>query len=1117
MKNIPLKINGVRFDKLMIAENYEDMYGGHEEMTSIGEFGGIAYVFDSDCKASFVNENPYFDLDVIMVDSHEMITAVHTMKKAVLAEGESAREHRPKCQEYPSPVPYRYAFELEAGMAERIGAKAGERLDVDYLQLYPFRNAKKIRYAFQQKKVVPRTDWIEPLLRRMENIAAMSDPVRDLNIEFAGGMHDREKLFTAGWILLERADTAGSKNLWFQKIVHTGERHSSARLCLSTMGHFRYLYFLCLADDGSYLPTDEVSGFGPAVQVIRPDLVQSQIRQVPQSIEDELKIFSDDLENPSVKPEWNEKQKKLYIWSRDFSRMGKISRYLKYRMLNGMLRFEDFCTFDCALCGPLCTAADLGYRWAMAKLVILSLTHASDSSDPGFWNDLGYALDRLDEKEAAFYCFANAWNLTLDVFYANNLWLMGKEIIPAMLKKQDLDPLFSVVSMMLSAISDKATVKDQLEVLCIVGLIYEKRGDFSEADDYYYDAYDIYKRNGNNDKSLFAMRQDFPVLFQSLMRHEMDDKKLQCAYAEEQLKVFPLTPLEAGYAGRLPVEYVEGDGHGDHWDSMVARDRIEDAEKFFSTMIRNGKMEYKGIEIPDQENGKGGFKRGIGFRYSAENESVSPVFSCFIVGEKHNAEAYEFVSAFPAFRKGCGSSVICTLRNLSVWENAVEATAEIKLLNGVKNSLAFYLPDYCREFPRLKPDTAYRVELGAFAYVVRRFEKREFKIDKGPLLAMEKLRLHKEGKDDNIDSVSVFTSSDFCNISRNFNGCADDISVTAPVERIDNFSFYGSKCLALWLKFDERGANMTLPVFLREDDLDDGYSPKVGDVVECSCWLQGWVHESHGSNHFPESLSEEIDDEDELDLKHSLLSGIRGTDCDLEAFALVALEQKVRAERIFRCPDPMPGEADLSCRIKGAVRFVKIMTGFFENEDECRAAWAKFCRRVVSRPDGEPVHLISVVGVKVADDYYKIYYNGFSQLDPEKGIDENELDLRLRQDARPAPGEIAGILARAWKDLETEGIREILSEDYEYNSLQVMDTMYGAEKYLHHLAGKFERLRNENCKPVVCAVRSDENYVEIELKQSVKGKTNTSMLQFELLNGKIISGWMCDPSFRRVK
>ena len=641
MKNIPLKINGVRFDKLMIAENYKDMYGGHEDMTSIDEFGGIAYVFDSDCKAPFVNKNPYFDLDVIIVDSHEMITSVHTMKKAVLTEGESAREHRPKCPEYSSPAPYRYAFELKAGMAERIGAKAGERLEVDYLQLYPFRNAEKIRYAFQQKKVVPRTDWIEPLLRRMENITAMPDPVRDLNIEFAGGRHDREKLLASGWILLDGIDTARSGSLWFQKMVHTGERHSCARLCLSGPGHFRYLYFLRLADDGSYLPSDEVSGFGPAVQVIRPDLVRSQIRQVPQSIEEELKIIlSDGLENQPMKAEWNETQKKYYIWSREFARKGKICKYLQYRFLNGMLRFEDFCTFDCALSGPLCAAADLGYRWAMAKLVILSLTHVSDSSDPGFWNDLGYALDRLDEKEAAFYCFANAWNQTLDVFYANNLWLAGKEIIPEMLKKQDLIPLFSVASMMLSAISDKATVKEQLEVLCIVGLIYEKQGDFSEADDYYYDAYDIYKRNGNNDKSLFALRQDFPVLFQALMRHGMDDKKLQRAYAEEQLKVFPQTPLEVGYDGRLPVEYVEGDGHGDHWDCMVARDRTEDAEKFFGTMIRNGKMDFKGIEIPAYEMGKGCFKRGLGYRYSAEDDSASPVDSCFIVGEKPKGDAY---------------------------------------------------------------------------------------------------------------------------------------------------------------------------------------------------------------------------------------------------------------------------------------------------------------------------------------------------------------------------------------------------------------------------------------------------------------------------------------------
>ena len=295
----------------------------------------------------------------------------------------------------------------------------------------------------------------------------------------------------------------------------------------------------------------------------------------------------------------------------------------------------------------------------------------------------------------------------------------------------------------------------------------------------------------------------------------------------------------------------------------------------------------------------------------------------------------------------------------------------------------------------MKQDTAYRIELGAFAYSVRRFEEREFKIDKGPVLAEEKLRLRKEGRDDNIDSVSIHMTGDFCNISRSFSGWADDVFITAPIDRIGEFTFLGGKCLTLWLKFDERGADITLPVFLKEANLVDGYRPQAGDVIECSCWLQGWVHESHEPGFIAEMQGPEDsrEDEDGFDFGRALLTGVQGTGHDLDSLAVRALEQKGKAEDLCRCPEALPGDADFSCRINGSVKFVKVMTGYFENEDQCRTAWQDFCARIPARPDGRPVCLLSVVGIRLCDDQYKIYYNGFSELDPSAEKDDDELDL----------------------------------------------------------------------------------------------------------------------------
>ena len=998
MKDISLEINGVLFDKLTVAENYRDLEEGQEAKTQMDDREGMAYVFGRDLTTPFVNGNCLLDLDLIMVDSEGKITAVHTMKRAAFKAGKNGAGHRKALAEYVSPVPYRYVFELKAGMAARLGAKAGGRLDVDYDRLYPFRNAENVRYAFQLKKVVPKDDWIAPLLGRMEKIVSAHDAVREFNLEFAGGRHELETLAAQGWVRLDGIDTKQSGNLWLQKELRTAGMPCLARLCVSSAGHFRHLYFLALAEDGAYLPGQGNTGFDAAVEALRPDFVKSRVEEQPRTVEEELERIVWHLTNPSVKEEWSEGQKKFYIWGREFSRQGRKSRYYVYRLLDGMLRFGDFCDYDFVLIFPLCAAAELNYRWATARLAVLALTRAGESKNPAFWNDLGFALDHMGEKEAALHCFANAWNQKFDALYANNIWLMGNAILPDLLKNRNWSSLLTTASIMLSAISDKATVKQQVEVLCLVGLYYETRDDFAEAESYYAAAYDVYRNKSGGGKTFSSLRWDFPILYQAGIRSHLTDRSSCRAYVEAQLESFPETPLESGFDGRLPVKYVEGDDHGGHWDCVVPEIRREDPQKFFGVMIREGKVDSPGVDLPEYEQGNRGFMRGVGFRYSAKEDAPAPAESYFLLGITDKGDTRQFASAFPVFRKGCGSSIISMLRRVNVWANGIEATVEFSLLKSGGPTLAFFLPDYCGEAFRLKPDTAYRIELGAFAYSVSRFEERVFKIDRGPLLAEEKLRLRKEGKDDNIDSVSFHLTSDFCNITQSFSGRTDDISVVAPIERIEKFTFLGTECLTLWVKFDERGAGMTLPVFLKEENLADGYRPQVGDVIYANCWLQGWVHESHDPGSNTIAVPEAEEDEEDDGFGHGLLAGVRGTDHDLDQLAVRALELKGAVDELCRCPEALPGDADFSCWAGGSVRFVKVMTGYFENGEMCRAAWNDFCRRVVPRPDGREVCLLAVVGIKLCEEQYKIYYDGFSKLNPAAGKDD---ELGLEQEPPP--------------------------------------------------------------------------------------------------------------------
>ena len=220
MKNISLEINGFLFDKMSVAETYHDMVHGLENRQRLNNNEGMIYVFSKDYTGDFINENPYLDIDVIMVDAYGKITAVHCMKKAVLADGEAEKEHFEKSLKYKSNVPCRYVFEFKAGTIQTLGAKAGERLDVDYTRLYPFKNAENIRYAFQLKKVSVSDDWKLPLLRRMKKFADSPDALQKLNLDFAGGILDQDILLAENWIRLDNIDLSKTYNAWFQKDIY---------------------------------------------------------------------------------------------------------------------------------------------------------------------------------------------------------------------------------------------------------------------------------------------------------------------------------------------------------------------------------------------------------------------------------------------------------------------------------------------------------------------------------------------------------------------------------------------------------------------------------------------------------------------------------------------------------------------------------------------------------------------------------------------------------------------------------------------------------------------------------------------------------------------------------
>lgn len=64
---------------------------------------------------------------------------------------------------------------------------------------------------------------------------------------------------------------------------------------------------------------------------------------------------------------------------------------------------------------------------------------------------------------------------------------------------------------------------------------------------------------------------------------------------------------------------------------------------------------------------------------------------------------------------------------------------------------------------------------------------------------------------------------------------------------------------------------------------------------------------------------------------------------------------------------------------------------------------------------------------------------------------DNELNKRITE-----------LICQAWNELDASLFESILSEDFEYISFWVLETMKGKDRYLDYIKGKFEAISNSD-------------------------------------------------------
>ena len=100
---------------------------------------------------------------------------------------------------------------------------------------------------------------------------------------------------------------------------------------------------------------------------------------------------------------------------------------------------------------------------------------------------------------------------------------------------------------------------------------------------------------------------------------------------------------------------------------------------------------------------------------------------------------------------------------------------------------------------------------------------------------------------------------------------------------------------------------------------------------------------------------------------------------------------------------------------------------------------------------------------------------------------------------------IAEIICRAWNTLDASLLVPLLSDDFEYISIWVLETMKGKDRYVEYITGKFKSISNGS-KPVVAKVLYQEVIDKYVIVLDQCG--NTAALEPTIENAKLKSLWM---------
>ena len=639
-------------------------------------------------------------------------------------------------------------------------------------------------------------------------IIANPDPLYLLRKDFCGAKYDRNHLESAGLQLAyEKGDC-----VWYESSHgRTGDKWT-VRYCLHQSGYLRDVIALQFVADGYIgdIQRQAHSEF-PYEHEVR-NLLSSGIT-VPIGITADDEFYFLTHAWALDKPEGvSEQTRKAYIWIARLRELMEADEIQAKRYVVGAARWLDYLDFGLLQAEAAMLASQLRMEVEAAIFALKAID--SGLEDAELWNYVGCAIDRLSLYELAFLTFIRAAELKLEEpQFQKNVWLLGKRVLEDHLKKRAFKEALDVAEQLLKY-PEQASEEDLEMAETASGLCCEGLGLLDEAADRYYTAW---KKNSDN-----------LVVHLALNRVQEEDTKIRLDALEQQLKSFPRVPQEVGSELHLPTEFIEGYGHGNHWESLVPS--VEDFFKKHLTNIMEKMKVLEKVDIPPCNRVRGVAHTACAGVYPVDEQ----LFAMPIITIAKGEHANRLDSAFPSATSG--ESVELRVVGLKEWENGVEGSVDVELPSG--RSLALFDPEYFKNRSVYRPDHKYPFALNAFAWSLEEAEEQEFEVTEGPLTFLDGDEFKEKGPQ------KVIMGKEMSILWDDFEYPAE-YSYRLSVLDVDWTEFMGHRVCMISTQYAGEDESVPFTLYAGEHLLT-GYTPKPGDAIQGSLWLQGYLLSENG-------------------------------------------------------------------------------------------------------------------------------------------------------------------------------------------------------------------------------------------------------------------------------